>query len=613
MSPPADASLDRAARRAVTRVVQRRWLAALASTTGALVGLLLLLMGWRLWRGGEAVQLAAALLPVLWLLGALAWVWWRRPGAHAALALWDEAAGRREAYANAWWFAVRGGELSPAARAHVEACQAGLPVALPQLRRQLPLPLRRRLLLPLLLALVVPFVPELGQSGAVDEPVLSEAGRQAARREAEQLARTDWEKKTFEGLSEAEKRELEALQRQLEATAEQLQAPAGRSARDVLAELERRAREAEKLAQRLGGDRWASEALVEALRRQADTADLGDAVAAQAAEAAAKAAEALAGQVAGAKGEVGERLQQALQEVTQRAEAEDRERPVGEHVLGAGDALQQSRPAEAAQEFKELAGKLRDLSQRERSREELEKLAQQLREAGSRIAGEGGTAQPLAEAGSQGQAGAQGPSGGQATSPQVGQTPPGAAGEGAPSSPGQGGAAAPQPLQSPGQGQAMQLAQPGTPGAQGAPNSDAPMLLAPVPGQSPGDKPPDQLLIADLPGGPSSGASLSLRLPGGREPGAGTAAPKAEPTAPTAGANSALVNAAAGGEGPSSVRAVAGGIRQEQAGRAATPTPAEFLAAEEAALDEAALPPARREQVRRYFTELRRRFEAAPK
>jgi hypothetical protein len=456
-------------------------------------------------------------------------------------------------------------------------------------------------------------VPELGQSGAVDEPALSEAGREAARREAEQLARTDWEKKTFEGLSEAEKRELEALQRQLEATAEQLQAPAGRSARDVLAELERRAREAEKLAERLGGDRWASEALVEALRRQADTADLGDAVAAQAAEAAAKAAEDLAGQVAAAKGEVGERLQQALQEVTQRAEAEDRERPVGEHVLGAAEALKQNRTAEAAQEFQELAGKLRDLSQRERSREELEKLAQQLREAGSRIAGEGGAAQPLAEAGSQGQAGAQGPSGGQGTSPQVGQTPPGAAGEGAPPSPGQAGTAVPQPLQPPGQGQAMPLAQPGTPGAPGAPNSDAPMLLAPVPGQSPGDKPPDQLLIADVPGAPSSGASLSLSLPGGREPGAGTAAPKAEPTAPTAGANSAVVNAAAGGEGPSSVRAVAGGIRQEQAGRAATPTPAEFLAAEEAALDEAALPPARREQVRRYFTELRRRFEAAPK
>lgn len=608
-----DASFDRAARRAVARVVQRRWLAALSATCGPLTGLLVLLLALAFWRGGAETRLAALLLPVLWLLGTLAWAWWRRPGPHAALALWDEAAGRREAFANAWWFAVRGGELSPNARAHVETCRASLTAALPTLPHQLPLPWRRHLLLPLLLALAAPFMPELGRLGAVDEPALGEAGREAARREAERLARTDWEKKTLEGLSEAEKRELEALQRQLEATAEQLQAPAGRSARDVLAELERRAREAEKLAQRLGGERWASDALVEALRRQADTADLGDAVAAQAAEASAKAAEDLAGKVAAAEGEVGERLQQALQEVAQRAEAEDRERPVGEHVLGAGDALKQSRPAEAAQEFKELAGKLRDLSQRERSREELEKLAQQLREAGSRIAGEGGTTQPLAEAGSQGQAGAQAPSGGQGTSPQVGQTPAGAAGEGALQPAGQGQTAAPQPLQPPGQGQAMQLAQPGTPGAAGAPNPDAPMLLAPVPGQSPGDKPPDQILIADLPGAPQGGARLSMNAPGSREPGAGTAAPKAEPTAPTAGTNSAVVNAAAGGEGPSSVRAVAGGIRQEQATRATAATPAEFLAAEEAALDEAALPPARREQVRRYFNELRRRFEAAPK
>lgn len=613
MSQTADASFDCAARRAVTRVVQRRWLATLAATTGLLAGLLVLVLALRLWLGGMEWLMLAALLPVFWLLGSLVWAWWRRPGAHAALALWDEAAGRREAYANAWWFSACGGELSPAASAHVETCRAGLRLALPELRRQLPLPWRRRLLLPLLLAMAAPLVPELGRPRALDEPALDEAGREAARREAGLLARTDWEKKTFEGLSEAEKRELEALQRQLEATAEQLQAPAGRSARDVLAELERRAREAEKLAERLGGDRWASDALVEALRRQADTADLGDAVAAQAAEAAAKAAEDLAGKVSGAAGEVGERMQQALQEVAQRAEAEDRERPVGEHVLGAGEALKQSRPAEAAQEFKELAGKLRDLSQRERSRGELEKLAQQLREAGSRIAGEGGAIQPLAEAGSQGQAGTQGPSGAQGASPQVGQTPAGTAGEGVLPPPGQGGAAAPQPLQPPGLGQAMQLAQPGQQGTVGQANPDAPMLLAPVPGQSQSDKPPDQLLIGDLPGAPSSDVRLSMNLPGGRDPGAGTAAPKAEPTAPTAGANSAVVNATAGGEGPSSVRAIAGGIRQERAARGSAPTPVEFLAAEEAALDDAALPPARREQVRRYFTELRRRFEAAPK
>jgi hypothetical protein len=610
MSTPADASFDRAARRAVARVVQRRWLSALSATVGVLLALLVLVMGLSFWFGGTEWLMLALVLPAVWLLATLAWAWWRRPGPHAALALWDEAAGRREAYANAWWFAVCAGELSPAARAHVESCRNGLATSLQELRRQLPLPWRRSLLLPFLLAAIAPFVPELSRPEVVEEPVLGEAERGAAQREAERLARIDWEKKTLEGLNEAEKRELEALQRRLEATAEQLQAPAGRSARDVLAELERRAREAEKLAGQLGAESWASEALIEALRRQTDTADLGDAVAAQAAEAAAKAAEELAGKVGKAQPEVGQRLQAALEEVARNAEAEDRERPVGEHVLGAGEALRRQSPAEAEKEFKELAGKLRDLSRRERSQQELEKLAEQLREAGSRIAGEGGAAQPLAATSGQGQADGKGQAGAMSPSETM---PPGRVGEGGLQPPGQGQSSPPPALRPPGQGQAMQLAQPGIPGGSGKPDSDAPMLLAPVPGQNSGDKSSDQMLMADMPGASSGGASLSFTVPGGRDPGAGTAQPKADPTTPQAAAGSAMVNAAAGGEGPSSVRSVAGGIRQEQAARGAVSTPAEFLAAEEAALDEVALPPARREQVRRYFTELRRRFEAAPK
>ncbi len=613
MSLPAAACFARAARRAVVRVVQRRWLALLARTCGAVAAVMLLLLVLHAWRGGPAWRMMAALLPVPWLVGTLAWSWWRRPGAHAALALWDQAAGRREAYANSWWFDTCATVLTPAARAHVVACRTGLEEALTFLRRQLPLSWRRRLLLPLLIACVIPWVPEGGSVGRADDPALSEAGQETARREAERLARTDWEKKTLEGLTEAEKRELEALQRQLEETAEQLKAPAGQSAREVLSELERRAREAEKLAERLGGEPWASEALVEALRRQVDTADLGDAVATQAAEAAAEAAEALAGQLGEAGGEVGERLKEELQEVARAADAGDQQRPVGQHVLAADEALKENHPEGAVREFKELADTLRKLSLRERSRQELEKLAQELREAGSRIAGEGAEAQPLAASGTPAQTGESGQAGGQGASPQVGQTPAGSVGEGTLQPPGPGGNAAPPSLQPPGQGQVMQLAQPGSPGAEGAPNPDAPMLLAPVPGQKPGDKPPDQILLGDQTGASSGGASLSVSLPGGRDPGAGTAEPKAESTTPNASANTAVVNAAPGSEGPSSVRAVAGGVRQEQATRGSVASPAEFVAAEEAALDESALPPVRREQVRRYFTELRRRFEAAPK
>ena len=64
-------------------------------------------------------------------------------------------------------------------------------------------------------------------------------------------------------------------------SAEELERSEGKTAREVLDALEQRAREAEKMAERLGQkeEAWASESLTEALRKQADTADLGDAVA----------------------------------------------------------------------------------------------------------------------------------------------------------------------------------------------------------------------------------------------------------------------------------------------------------------------------------------------
>ena len=153
----------------------------------------------------------------------------------------------------------------------------------------------------------------------------------------------------------------------------------------------------------------------------------------------------------------------------------------------------------------------------------------------------------------------------------------------------------------------------GQPGQPGDPNGQ-PLLTAPVPGQKPGDSPPDLLVLGGPPGGePAPNApSLTLALPGGREPGVGRADLKADPTQAQRSGNQAMVQAQAGDEGASSVRAVAGGVRQEQAERTAQQAAVEFLRAEEAALDEAALPPSRREQVRRYFNELRKRFEQQP-
>src|SRR5262249_28853809 len=65
-----------------------------------------------------------------------------------------------------------------------------------------------------------------------------------------------------------------------------------------------------------------------------------------------------------------------------------KQRTVGQHVLGAGRDMAQSLSKEAGDEFQKLADKMRLLASREKARAELEKLAQQLRDAGSKVAGE---------------------------------------------------------------------------------------------------------------------------------------------------------------------------------------------------------------------------------
>ena len=70
-----------------------------------------------------------------------------------------------------------------------------------------------------------------------------------------------------------------------------------------------------------------------------------------------------------------------------------------------------------------------------------------------------------------------------------------------------------------------------------------------------------------------------------------------------------MVNAASGSEGVSSTRRVEGQVKEEGAARSSTQEALQQIQREESALDDAALPPARREHIRRYFNELRKRFE----
>ena len=69
------------------------------------------------------------------------------------------------------------------------------------------------------------------------------------------------------------------------------------------------------------------------------------------------------------------------------------------------------------------------------------------------------------------------------------------------------------------------------------------------------------------------------------------------------------VVAAVNDDGDSFVQEIEGQPRSESAQRSAKQTVVQFLKTQEEAFDEKNLPPARREQVRRYFEALRIRFE----
>jgi hypothetical protein len=604
------------AQRVQVWVALRRWLAVLRMTLIP-ASLVLVLFVLAMLRGSSAA-LSPWLGLIAWSAGSLGYAWWRRPGQFSALALWDQAAGRREAFASAWWFEQHA-EEGDAARAHIDAQREVLAQALPALKKDLPLRPDRWLAVPLLIAILGSFI-SIVMAPPSEVVVMDPEMTRKAAEEAKKLAQTDWERKKLAGLKEEESKQVEDLKQKLQQTATDLAKAGGKDARDVLAELEKRAREAEKLAEELGNGKepWASEKLVEALRQHADTADLGDSVAAKNAQTASKAAEALASQLKSPQlsAEVKQRMNETLKEVQQQADKEDRKRAVGQNVLAAGDQMQQGKPAGAGEEFQKLADKLRDLALREQARNELQQLAQQLRDSGSNIAGQQDSSNGAMKQMSQTGQGDSSQQQGQQSAPQTGQaqntqqtlSPPGTGQSGQQNQmqqpqEGQGQGQQQQPMMSMGQGQQGQA------GKQGQPGDGQPMLLAPVPG---GAKPDDKSPLMIVPGDgapPDSQGPLIVTPGSGLPPGNAKADLNNAPTEKQNTDNQNVVRAQQGSEGQSTVRSVEGGARNEQSTRTSTQTALEAIQAEEAALDEASLPPARREQVRRYFNELRKRFE----
>lgn len=608
------------ARKVQGRVVMRRWLSWLHHTVWPVSIVLALMLLWAL-RGGLSIVAALWGTWALWKAGGLVLSWWRRPGEFSALALWDSAAGRREAFASAWWFEDRH-EGSEAAKKHVAAQKAELAPAMSRLAKDLPLRPARGLIVPLALVILGSLISAV-RTPQEEVLILDDAMAAKAAEAAKELSKVDLQKKKLAGLQAEEQKQIEDLKAKLDQTAAELANAAGKDAKQVLAELERRARDAEKLAEDLakGKDDWASDKLVEELRKHADTADLGDAVAAKNSPAAAKAAEKLGAELKSPQlpAETRQRLTNSLKEVQDKAEAADRQRMVGQHVLGAGDQMQKSDAKAAGAEFEKLAEKMREMALREEAQKQLQQLAEQLRQAGSGITGENqtGAMQQLGQNGQQGESGQNQPNAPQVSQQQGGAqqqqqqqmlAPPGIGQQ----QPQQNQMQQPQGGQGQGQQQQMMMAQPGQQGQPGQGQQPGqPMLIAPVPGQAPPDASNDKMVIVpgNAPDDPNQPGFTAKAPSSGDKPGVGKADLNNSPTTKQDTAHSDVVQAQQNAEGQSTVRSVEGGARQEQSTRSATQTTLEAIQAEEAALDEAALPPARREHVRRYFNELRKRFE----
>jgi len=130
------------------------------------------------------------------------------------------------------------------------------------------------------------------------------------------------------------------------------------------------------------------------------------------------------------------------------------------------------------------------------------------------------------------------------------------------------------------------------------------MLMAPIPGQGPdgGDAAGAGMMAA--------GGAGETPAPGGQEPGTGSA-PLGDAESPPGqeATGEAVVRIDPATPGASTLRAVEGREREEQAGRERHQLTIDRLRAEEQALDDLALPMSRREEVRRYFHRLRESFE----
>ena len=590
----APASFGEVAKHVAYRLARARWFALLGAYAPVTFGLALLTVVPLHLVGLDQLGLAvASVLALAWVLGTAACAWWSRPVSVQALAEWDRRRQRHEMFASAYCFEAAGAEDLPRA-IHLSRARARLTSDWPGLRRDVPAPLPSAAWLsPLLFlaafALIAFMLPPI--HGAVSDPFAADMAR--VREVGGKLDQKSRILDRLDGLEEEEKEKIDKLKEDLEKTARKLKELDSASEREVLEELEKRAREAEKLAESLGagGGQSLSSPMIEEMERHADTAELGEALRAEALEKVAEEAGDIGGKLQSDELtiEARDRMTNVLDKVMDAADAQDKRSFVGREMGEAEQQMEQKQPDAAAENFENIAEHFRRMAQRRAAQERLEQLAQSLRGAGRQMFGQqgggmrrlqavrGSNLRPMQMPG----AGLMMPLPGRQ---RAGQQPPGAG----------------------------LLPLGGLPGGMPIPGMPG---MGQRPGMAPGQTPiPGACSACNGAGcsGCNGGASNSLSNSPSNSWGVGSAPLVPNRTNPMAPSDTGVVSAGAAGEGESMFQEVDAGPHRERARREARDLAVQFLNAEEEALADDPLPLTRQQQVLRYFTAVRQQLANQP-
>ncbi len=630
------------------------------------------LIAVRYWQGFsrlEALFLGLGLI-ALWAVTGAVIGFFRKPSLLDSLSVWDSVDGKKDLFSSAWSFEnerrQQKRELAEGEKLHISRAMS----AVSEVRKRLPLVIQMPTLgrafaaLGILAIAVITILPTM----SVDEgeQLLTEEMQAEAEKQSERLKEiaADLDKMAEKG--EIEKSGLEKLRSDVDEAADGLADSEGKTANEMIEGLEARARAAEKLAEKMGtvDNQWASEEMIREMSQHADFADLAVTIKDKNADSASAEADKIADSLAidELKIETRERVTTALERTMEAANEVDKTKVVGERIGNASRKMADQQAKTAAREFEELAKYFQTVKERDIARKKLEELAGKLRDAGSKISGS--KLEKMKQL-ANGQNSPKGQGAGKGNSPKglqsIAQVPMPMPNQPMPQMPRQGPNGAPQmqpgaqgamPAPIPGVGQQLQPGQKGQPSQKGKGEQAKSGMMAPVPGQKGGQKGKGQKgmaaamnpngkpgqngkggaqpgLMAPVPGAvqgsPQPGSMLGQaggQSPGGSgqsaqagngglEAGQGTAAMGNQATQAMKAVTDANVAAQINKNGDSTFRAIEGQARAEKATLESQAAMLSTIRAEEQALDGKSLPASRKNQVQRYFTEIRKQFEKA--